>query len=512
MKTKKTDISNYIKLFPKQQEALQHVGTGERLFFGGARGGGKSRFSLIAAILVALQYPGITIVAIRRKYSELEEVFIQQLKLDYPEPIFMYKYKEKHRMAIFANTSRILFRACDTESDAEKIQGIEFQLMIIDEANNFEEITLQKLTGSLRKSNRKLGMKNFLPSLIMTGNPGGRSDLYFKHHYINPDYRYWNENELKHRDKYIFIQSKVADNPAVGEEYVEMLEALPHNLKEAWLYGNWNVFHGQFFEEWESSQHVIKSFEIPPDWERKSGMDMGFTDKHPTVFLWAAQDPETQDIHIYREAVLTGDLESQASIIADYQKNETMSMQVADPSMWDDTTKNKIGDDSAAFLFLRQGIPLIPADNSRINGWRIVKQWMHWTRRKPPKLKVHDNCPMFIEAIPTLKYNVSNTYNLEDLDTRQKYDDFADALRYLLKTCYHYPVNKYDEGYKEMTVENVQPNKNQRVQHKERAKSNLSNEEIMARFKSHDNYIDERIEESSYYDTDYEEIMIEARY
>ncbi len=497
---KKIDISHHLKLHPKQLEAYRYIGKGHYLFFGGARGGGKTRFSLITAILVARQFPGITVVVIRRKYSELEEAFIHQIKTDYPGQIFGYKYREKHRVALFDNGARILFRACDTESDTQKIQGIEFQLMIIDEANNFDEMTLLRLTGSLRKSVDKKGLRNFIPSLIMTGNPGGTSDLYFKTRFINPDYKYWRAGELAHKDKYIFVKSMMQDNPSLdAEEYKLKLGDLPYNLREAWLNGNWNVFQGQFFEEWNEEAHVIPAFDIPRDWKKITGMDLGFTDKHPTVMLWGAQDPKTHEVHIYKEAVLTGDVESQAITIRNMQEGEHIDMQLADPSMWDDTTKKKIGDDSAAMIYLKAGLPLVKADNSRINGWRIVKQWMHWGKNRKPKLRIHDTCYSLISALPTLKYNTRAMVSTEDLDTTQKYDDFADALRYLLKSGFQYPMD-YN------VIDEITEREN-----KEERPNELSLQEIMARAGKLE-YDHEKEGEEAFYFKDYQEISMESNY
>ena len=32
-------------------------------------------------------------------------------------------------------------------------------------------------------------------------------------------------------------------------DYIRQLEALPPKLRDAWLYGKWDLFEGQFFED-----------------------------------------------------------------------------------------------------------------------------------------------------------------------------------------------------------------------------------------------------------------------
>ena len=57
--------------------------------------------------------------------------------------------------------------------------------------------------------------------------------------------------------------------------YVKVLENLPEDRKQAMLYGNWDVFDGQFFREFNRNIHVIEPFEIPLEWNRYIAMDYG---------------------------------------------------------------------------------------------------------------------------------------------------------------------------------------------------------------------------------------------
>jgi PBSX family phage terminase large subunit len=429
-------LSGYMGFTEKQKYALQFIGKGFNVFYGGARGGGKTHFSLETAVLCSIKYPKLKTVAIRETYPELEEAFIANLKDKYPEKVFQYNYVEKTKTATFSNGSKILFRACDNEESARKIRGLEFQFMIIDEANNLDWATIERLKGSLRRTKELVG---FIPTLLMTGNPGGRSDMYFKTRFINPDYKRWDANELKFKERYIFIPANVYDNPYIGEEYVETLESLSDDLRRAWLDGDWNVYEGQFFIEWEPKQHVVGHFDIPDDWERKAAIDLGYTKRHPTVALFAAQDPVSKTVYIYREYVGDGVPVQYARDINALMRNENITAFFADPSMFGNTSKTYTADTTTAQIFLNEGIYLQPANNSRVDGWRVMKQWLHWTTRQRPLLRVFETCRYFIESIPTLTYDKSRQAMGEDLNTRQA-DDAVDAGRYLLISGYGYPT------------------------------------------------------------------------
>jgi phage terminase large subunit len=56
-------------------------------------------------------------------------------------------------------------------------------------------------------------------------------------------------------------------------DYVRVLENLPEDRKKAMLYGNWDVFEGQYFQEFDRQVHVIEPFEIPSHWKRYVAMD-----------------------------------------------------------------------------------------------------------------------------------------------------------------------------------------------------------------------------------------------
>lgn len=431
-------FSDYCILEPKQQEAYNHIGRGKKIFFGGARGGGKSHLSLAAAVAASLQYENLTTIIIRETAPELREVFIDNLEKFYPPHIFGYRLKVSVNVAYFENGSKIVFKPCDSPRAAKKIQGAQYQFMIIDEANNFDELTLHKLFGSVRRDDQCA----FIPTVLMTGNPGGISDLYFRTRFITPDYSRWKPEELEGKDDYVFVKSMVSDNPHVGKEYKRMLEQLPDNLKRAWLYGEWNVFEGQFFEQWNESVHVVKAFEPPADWRRICGFDLGYTSKHPAVCLWGAQDPKTLTVYIYREYVMAGSTMQYIADIAEYFVDETVDAMYCDPSMWSEGKKDNYEDESTAFMFLREGLPVLPANNKRINGWRVLKQWLHWTQRKKPKLLIMDCCPNLILKLPMNRYSTDTRVVFEDLDTRGP-DDEVDALRYMMVSGFGYPTSTY---------------------------------------------------------------------
>ena len=220
--------------------------------------------------------------------------------------------------------------------------------------------------------------------------------------------------------------------------YIENLKSLDDGLRRAWLEGDWNVFEGQFFTEWNEEHHVVNPFKIPPHWYKFGGLDLGGTREHPTVMLKLAQDPETLTVYVYDETTIIGSLEVVMDEIKSFQKTDPVDIIYADPDMWKTKIKTRESDVTPGLMMLNEGMPAIPADNTRVTGWYVVKSWMHWTSQKPSKLKIFANCYETIRTIPLMMFNTKSGSNLDMMDMPN--DDYADALRYALVSGIQYPT------------------------------------------------------------------------
>ena len=437
----KKKFTDYATPLPKQRLLMSYIGTGFRIFYGGARGGGKSFASLMCAVAACLQHAGISVVIVRGTYRGLEEYFINKIKVFFPEKAFGYKYVSSRKCCEFSNGSKLYMRSCDDDEKVANIQGLEYQLMIIDEAPLIRWVYIERMLGSLRRNINILA--DFLPTLIMTGNPGGISDHELKIRYVNPKYEMWSKRELKLKDKMVYIKSTIDDNPHVGKEYEEeVLDTISDdNLYEAWRNGNWDVFEGQFFTMWDEKRHVIPEFEIPSDWMRFGGFDLGYTEKHPSVFLDLAYDRRTGNIYVVNEYVGWSSVESHVNNISRLIGNKEQIV-YADPSIWSTMAKRE-GEQSPGNMFTSAGLLFVPGNNDRINGWRNLKQWLNWDLDNPPQLYIFDRCTKLKNAIPKQIYDK----NKDDLNTKNDGDDELDALRYAVYSSRLIPKIRRDSDF-----------------------------------------------------------------
>ena len=94
---------------------------------------------------MAVNYPGIRMLLLRRTFPELRENHILPLMTDLAG---IAQYKESEKAFIFPNGSRLRFGYCDGEADVLQYQGQEFDVIFIDEATQFTKFAVQTLSRS----------------------------------------------------------------------------------------------------------------------------------------------------------------------------------------------------------------------------------------------------------------------------------------------------------------------------------------------------------------------------
>ena len=366
--------------------------------YGGARGGGKSWAARVKAVLLAINKPGIQILLLRRTFPELKENHVIPLKRMLKD---IAHYSETGHSFTFPNGSRIVLGYCKAEADVLQYQGQAYDVVFMEEATQFTEFQFQCLTESNRISG--LCTVKFEPRFYITCNPGGVGHAWVKRLFIDKQYK----NSEREED-YTFIKSLVYDNDFIMENdpgYVRMLENLPEDRRKAMLYGDWDVYEGQYFSEFDREIHVIKPFNLPAEWRRYFVMDYGLD---MLAGYWIAVD-ELGRAYPYREIYRSGLTISDAIREIKANTTEEIFQYIAPPDMWNrrqDTGK------SVADIFAEQGIYLYRAKNDRVMGWYNVKEWLKIGideyGQKTSALRIFENCYNLIRCFPLAQYDDKN--------------------------------------------------------------------------------------------------------
>lgn len=371
-------------------------------------------------VLLALKYPKLKLLILRRTLQELRENHVMPLLVELNG---FAKYKDDEKAFTFPNGSRIKLGYCDNERDVLQYQGQEYDVIGLEEATHFTD-SMRIFFTTCNRSTRA----DFKPRMYYTSNPGGVGHTWFKRLFIDRDYM----NKEKAED-YVFIPAKVYDNKilmANNPEYVEALENLPDDMREAHLNGNWDVFAGQYFREFKRDIHVIEPFVIPQHWQRFRFMDYGL-DK--LANYWGAIDTQGNTF-VYKELYESDLIISAAAKRIIELTNEPIKMNYAPPDLWNrrqDTGK------SAAELFRENGIILTKSNNERVQGWLNLKEWLKPYESKDEqtgkpiitaRLKIFSNCVNLIRTLPQLQRDEKDP---NDVATEpHELTHSGDALRY----------------------------------------------------------------------------------
>lgn len=423
----------------------KHVG------FGGARGGGKSWAVRTKAKLLALRYPGIKLLIVRRTYPELVNNHITELRRQTQN---IAVYNDKNKVLTFANGSSLHFMYCAKDADLDRLQGVEYDVIFFDEATQLSEHQMRTISACLR------GANDFPKRIYYTMNPGGQGHGYIKRIFID---RRFEKGE--NPDDYVFIQSLVTDNRALMQaqpDYVRQLDALPPRLRDAWRYGRWDIFEGQFFEDFRDDPahyrdraytHVIEPFVPPRTWTLYRSFDWGYS--RPFSCAWWAVD---FDGRIYRILELYGCTKTPNEgvkwtpqrVFAEiarierehpYLKGRRIEG-VADPAIWDAS-----GGESIAETAQKCGVYFTPGDHRRIPGWMQCHYRLAFDENGIPMMYVFRSCEAFIRTVPQMVFDKTH---VEDLDTTLE-DHVCDEWRYL---CMARPIKPVETAVVKQPVIN----------------------------------------------------------
>ena len=342
-------------------------------------------------------------------------------KIPYEFPPYLGKYHAQQHEFILDDRfggGVIAFRNLD---DPSKYLSSEFALIEVDE-----------LTKNTKDTFNFLRLRKRWPGIERTkfagaSNPGGVGHDWVKQLWIEGNF----PTEEVEREQFHFIKALPQDNKFLPQSYYVTLSSLPEKLRKAYRDGNWDVFEGQYFTEWDKEVHVIDPFEIPKTWKRYRAYDHGR--ENPATCAWYAVDYDGR-VYVYRELYVRGlDVDQLAQEINRLSVGEQYEYSIADPSIFAKMGfVDRYGGQTIAESFARNGVMFLPASNRRVDGWNLMHQYLRPVEGSKPKLLYFSTCKDSIRTIPSL---IHDELHPEDVDTKGE-DHAGDRDRYFLASLH----------------------------------------------------------------------------
>lgn len=433
----------------------------EDIFYGGARGGGKTFGMLLDWIDHAITYGKFAIgVFFRRIFKNLEEV-IEDAHRILPGFGFKWRAKDSTYVGVSGQVkgARLKFRHLMNAKDAEAYQGHAYTWVCFEEMTQWPDaVPIDMLRGTLRSAH---GVKCVFRA---TGNPGGAGHNWVKARYISPAPRGYqpilDPIAQTHR---VFIPALLEDNQILmssNPAYERNLQLVGNaTLVKAWRFGDWDIVAGGYFDDlWNPQRHIIAPFEIPGTWKRRRAFDWG-SSKPAALGMYAISDgtqPASADRFFPRNSVVRfgewytcekgpdGIVKPDTGLrltneelgygIAERSRNYNWSGCVADPSIFIAAGgPSTYAQMNKAAMKLGRALNFTGADNARVPGWQTCRNYLEASLNEDyesPGFYVFENCTEFIRTVPVLQMDPTNP---DDVDTKAE-DHIGDEWRYMLQS------------------------------------------------------------------------------
>lgn len=415
-----------------QSEALDCAA--DILLFGGAAGSLKSETLLLDAIR-EVTHPGLRAVLFRRSYPELEKSLIRRSRELYPALDGIYN--EQKRRWTFPSGATVEFAYCESDKDIYRYQGAEYSFIGFDESTHFSEFPIRYMLSRLRSTSANLHLR-----VRLATNPGnighGTHKAIFHgetctHCHIGPESRIpyrtyydaaWPSDGRPIGKSTCFIPGRVTDHSLLGADYLTSLESLPGAFRKALLDGCWDVYEGQYFDNWMPERMVVKRATAPVEdwWPHWVAADYGFNVSQAAAYLFAKSPQGTTFVLEEYTAKHQQAADFARALKARWQRDgRHIVAWYLSPDAWADR-----GDGHSLADQMQQaaGIGFTPASNDRIGGAMLV-----YSQLDSGQLLLCDGCRQLREALPSRIHDPSRPDDILKV-SGDPLDDCLDALRY----------------------------------------------------------------------------------
>ena len=302
----------------KQAEFLRIPFEIREALYGGGAGSAKTELLLMFLIIHGFHLnPRYKQLLMRCTTKQIKKEILPRSYEIYPrfgavfnesDMLWTFPREDQYGSGAKPTGARVYFGHCENEQDVHIYDSMEINVFSPDEVTS---LTYSKY--SYIGFTRVRSSDPSLPAIIRAGGmPGDVGHSWVKKRFVDP-YELGGKLIIgASGNSRIYIHATQADNPHVDPNYMKMLLELPEAEKQAKLYGNWNAYLGQVFEEFRdihyedepnNALHVCRPFDIPSWWPKIVSIDWGYAAK--CSIGWGAISPN-QKLYVYRHQWFRG--------------------------------------------------------------------------------------------------------------------------------------------------------------------------------------------------------------
>lgn len=323
----------------------------------GPAGTGKSRALLEKLNALALKYPGMRGLIVRKTRASLTDTTLVTWE-EHVRPACDTENQQRNvrRSYRYPNGSEIVVGGMDK---AIKIMSSEYDVICAFEATEFHEDDWEAMTTRLRN-----GVMPY-QQLLADCNPGAPT--------------HWLNQRMK-RGQARRVLCRHEDNPRLftpggeltdyGQAYLNKLDNLTGVRYQRLRKGQWVAAEGMVYRDWDDALHLVDHFTPQEEWRRIRVIDFGYT--NPFVCHWWAIDGDGR-MYLYREIYMTQRLvEDHARTILALSEGESFEANICDHDAEDRATLERhLGCETlAAHKAISPGIQAVEARLRRAGDGR----------------------------------------------------------------------------------------------------------------------------------------------
>lgn len=401
------------------------------VLYGGAAGPGKSHAARWALYRRCMQIPGFEALLLRKTYPELEKTHLRRMAQE--APLVGASFTESKRMVAWPNGSLIECGHMEDAAAVQKYLSTEYDAIVPDEGATFDPLSLLELSTRARTSKPQV-LASGGARFWVVSNPGGPASSTLLDFFVDhaPDLDQFPALAGQYNPaEWAYIPAQLQDNPYLDPQYERQLALLPQWRYDQLRHGDWRVFVGQFFGQFNQRRHIRDLGPLGEGVSWFRSLDWGFN--APGCWGWYAVLP---DGRIYKRSDRKFRGESVHENIVALQHHEAalelppVSYSVGDPSIYIKT--GQVGmytpslGQSIGETFAINGVPIRRGESDRYSGWQRLHDLLRDAPDGDPWLILHPSCTYTIRSLASA---VSDPHDADDVDTDS--DDHAlDETRY----------------------------------------------------------------------------------